>query len=311
MHIGKFDLNLLVVFDAIYSEGSITRAAEVLHLTQPAVSHALSRLRESVDDELFIRTARGMRPTPYASALIGPVRQALAQLQRGLYQGKTFQPRELATTFRLSVRELFEAFLLPDLIQSSLTQAPNITYNCLRVPREQIFHELASGRVDLAVDVLSNADDNIYQRPLLEDQLVCLLRPQHPALGKTWNLSEMLAWPHAMVSSREHGPGFEDLQLSRHGLQRKIGLRTSHFFSAALVIAQTDLILCAPARFAHLLRERFGLSVKAMPITLPKLELYLYWHQNTHLDPAHRWLRQELVHLVENGREEESTIVGG
>ncbi|OZG74562.1 LysR family transcriptional regulator [Hahella sp. CCB-MM4] len=300
MHISRIDLNLFVVFEAIYSEGSITRAAEVLHLTQPAVSHALGRLREVLSDDLFIRTAKGMRPTPYADQLIGTVRQSLNQLQRGLQQSVEFSPERLNTQFRLSVRDMFEALLLPELIRNCRHAAPEVTFSCTRVPREQLLHDLASGRVDVAADILLGHDESIVHEKLSQDHQVCLLRKEHPALNRDWSLAEMLKWPHALVSSREHGPGYEDVQLSRHGLQRKIGLRTPHFFSAALVVAQSDLVLCAPQRFAEILHRRLGLVIKPFPMTLAPLELYLYWHHSLDQEPAHRWLREQVKQAMGN-----------
>ncbi|WP_020407371.1 LysR family transcriptional regulator [Hahella ganghwensis] len=300
MHVSRIDLNLFIVFEAIYSEGSITRAAEVLHLTQPAISHALARLRDVLSDDLFIRTARGMRPTPYADQLIGTVRQSLNHLQRGLQQSVEFTPGRLNTQFRLSIRDMFEALLLPELIRRCRHDAPEVTFSCVRVPREQLVHDLASGRVDVAADILLSHDDSIVHEKLSEDHLVCLLRKGHPASEREWTLGEMLKWPHALVSSREHGPGYEDVQLSRHGLQRKIGLRTPHFFGAALVVAQSDLVLCAPQRFAEILRRRLGLEVRPFPMTLGALELYLYWHHSMDQEPAHRWLREQVKQAMGN-----------
>ncbi|WLQ13468.1 LysR family transcriptional regulator [Hahella aquimaris] len=301
MHINRIDLNLFVVFDAIYSEGGITRASEVLHLTQPAVSHALNRLREALGDELFIRSSRGMTPTPYAHQLIGTVRQALNQLQRGLQQGQEFAPAQLETSFRLCVRDLFDVLLLPALIKNCRAIAPKVVFNCLRTPREQILHDLASGRIDLAADVLISHDDSICHEKLFEDRLSCLLRKDHPALADEWNLAEMLRWPHVQVSSREHGPGYEDIQLSRHGLQRKLGLRTPNFYGAALTAANSDLILCAPEQVARRLTQTIPLQVMPFPLTLPPLETYLYWHRSTDREPAHIWLREQTQEALAQG----------
>jgi DNA-binding transcriptional LysR family regulator len=297
MHNIKIDLNLFIVFEAIYSEASITRAAEVLHLTQPAVSHALNRLRDALGDDLFLRTSKGMRPTPYAKQLIGTVRQSLGQLQRGLQTGRIFEPGQLTTVFRLCLRELFEVMLLPELVNQCRLLAPAVSFNCLRVPRHQIQHDLASGRIDLAADVLMSHDADIKHKKLSGDHFVCLLRSQHPALKAAWNVAEMLAWPHILVSSREHGQGFEDIQLARHGLERRIGLRVPQYLGAGLVLTQSDMLLCAPARFATVLTELLPLTCKPFPVDLAELEIYLYWHHSVDKEPAHQWLR-ELVEKV-------------
>ncbi len=300
MHINRIDLNLFVVFEAIYTEGSITRAAEVLHLTQPAVSHALSRLREALQDELFIRYGKGMRPTPFARQLIVNVRQSLGGLQRGLQQSREFSPANLETTFRLYLRDLFEVLLLPRLIAQCNTIASQVKFSCIRIARDQIQHDLASGRVDLAVDVLFSHDPDILHQKLCSDESVCLVRRNHPAMNREWTLTECLKWPHILVSSREHGPGFEDIQLARHGLERSIGLRIPQYYAAALVLLESDMVICAPRQFARALVANLPLAVLPFPMLLAEMEIYMYWHHTLDQEPAHRWLRSQLMQCIRN-----------
>lgn len=295
MHLSRIDLNLFVVFEAIYSEGSITRAAQVLHLTQPAVSHALARLRDSLQDELFVRTQRGMVPTPLAQQIIGRVRAALQGLQTAVQEHQEFDPGRLEKTFRLSLRDIFEIMLLPRLTREINRLAPRVELNCLRVTRADLQHELARGMLDLAVDVLISHDDSICHRKLKEDRLVCLMRSDHPQAEKPLALDDYLALRHVLVSSRERGPGYEDFELSRHGLSRQIGLRTSHYFAAALVAAETDMLLTLPARLADVVRRSLPLVTREFPLPLPPLAVYLYWHRNMDQDPANRWLRELIL----------------
>ncbi|MCP5161183.1 MAG: LysR family transcriptional regulator [Hahellaceae bacterium] len=297
MNLSRIDLNLFVVFDAIYTEGSLTRASEVLHLTQPAVSHALARLRDTLGDELFIRAKRGVSPTPLAQQLIVPVRESLQRLQTTLQVHREFEPQELQRVFRLSLRDIFEVMLLPALTAELAQQAPGVNLICMRVGRDALAHDLATGRIDLAAEVLITHDDSICHEKLQDDRLVCLIREHHPRQDSL-TLEGYLELKHVLVSSRERGPGYEDIELSRHGLSRHIGLRTQHYYAAALVASQTDMVLTVPHRFARILQHNAPLQIREFPLPLAPMEVYLYWHRNLDSDPANRWLREKIKVLA-------------
>lgn len=299
----RFDLNLLTVFAAIYTEGSITAAANTLHLSQSAISHALSRLRVQLGDELFQRSGRSMAPTQTAELLIGPVRQSLVQIQQGLLactQHEGLDLKDLRTRFRLCVRDSFEALVLPMLIARCSEQAPRASFASIRTPREQVLHDLRSGRIDLAVDILLPHDDQIQHVELLSDDWACVLNSQHPLLTEDWTLNGVLRWKHVMVSAREHGAGFEDTQLARHGLRREVALRTSNYLAAIQTAACTSYILCAPGKLAAALVRGVAeeVVVKPFPMQMPPLELYLYWHRRVELDRPHVWLREQILQLT-------------
>ncbi len=298
VNISRVDLNLFLVFEAIYREGSITAAAEVLHLTQPAVSHALGRLRQALGDELFQRSSRGVKPTPVANQLIAPVRLALSQLQQGIQASQVFDPRHLTQNFRLSLRDMMEAMLMPRLVAASQDDAPEITFNCLSVSRENIVHDLSSGRIDLAADAWITHDESVIHQRILEDVLVCLLREGHPALDEEWSLHNLLKWSHIQVSSREHGQGLEDLLLARHGLRRRIGVRSAHYFGAAQMACQSNLLLCVPSTFARFLVGHLPLLMRPFPISTARLDYYLYWHRDQAHSPALAWLRNLILQIM-------------
>jgi DNA-binding transcriptional LysR family regulator len=297
-NISRIDLNLFQVFEAIYREGSITAAAEVLHLTQPAVSHALGRLRTSLGDELFQRSSRGVKPTAVSNQLIGPVRLALAQLQQGIQASQVFDPGQLNQNFRLSLRDMMEAMLMPKLVASCQTDAPGTTFNCLSVSRENIVHDLSSGRIDLAADAWIPHDESVIHVRILEDSLVCLMRENHPALQEEWSLHNLLKWSHIQVSSREHGQGLEDVLLARHGLKRKIGVRSAHYFGSAQMASQSNLLLCVPSSFGQYLTSHFPLVARPFPMTTSKLDYYIYWHRDQEHSPSLAWLREKLFQLI-------------
>ncbi len=299
MKLSRVDLNLFVVFDAIYTEGSISRAAELLHLTQPAVSHALGRLRDTFDDELFVRTGRGVNPTPMARNMIEAVRQALQVLQGVVQEGHRFQPATAVRTFRLSLRDIFEVMLLPRLSAVLDRISPGIDLQCQNVPRQEMLNELAAGRLDLAAEILVNVQENVCYRKLsLQDRLVCVTRLDNAFSRDRLTLKRYLALKHVLVSSRTKGPGLEDVELARRGHRRRIGFRTQHYYSAALVVSQTDMVLTVPRSFAKTLQLNVPLRIVELPFVLQSSELFLYWHRSVDRDPANQWLRQQIFELV-------------
>lgn len=298
MHIRRIDLNLFVVFDAIYTEGGITRASEKLNLTQPAISHALARLRERFGDALFEREGRAMVPTPLARNLIGPVRRALRELEIVLGDIDRFDPASTERRFTLGVRDVLEGTLLPPLMQAVSAMAPRVDVAAVRPDRRQLEAELAAGTLDVAVDVLLPLSDAIVRRRLQLDRLVVLARADHPRVGAQLDLDTYLAQDHVLVSSRRSGPGLEDMELSRLGLHRRVRLRCQHYFAACRVVAHSDLLLTMPEGYARITNSAFGNRILPLPLDLPGLDAYLYWHGNVENDPANRWLRERLFEVV-------------
>lgn len=299
-NISRIDLNLFVVFDAIVREGSISAAARSLNLTQPAVSHALARLRERLDDELFVRRGRQMAPTARARSLIGPVREALTGLQSCLSSEPAFDPASARRPFVLGLRDGLEACVLPPLMKKLMADAPGIELQSLTVSRRDTLRELAAGRLDLAMDVQLPVSGDICQQPLVESPLVVLMRKGHPLAKKTMALNDYLGAAHVLVSSRRRGPGLEDFGLAQAGHQRDITLRCQHYQAAMEVVAATDLLLTLPDVLAERLADRRFISA-ALPLQMPAMAMHLYWHRDLDGDPGHRWLRGLLLGGI-NGR---------
>ena len=295
MHISRIDLNLLVVLDAIYTERGITRAAAKLHLTQPAISHSLGRLRVLFKDELFAREGRAMVPTPLARNLIEPVRTALRGLEATLGELESFDPATTRKHFTLAVRDVFEAPLLPPLMHAIGASAPHVDLAAVQVERRELESELASGTLDAALDVLLPLSDQVKRRRIRLDSLVVVTRKGHP-LARRMSLPNYLKQEHILVSSRRSGPGLEDVELSRQGLSRRVRLRCQHYFAACRVVSQTDLVLTMPGRYAQVANNPFGNTISPLPFQMPTLDAYLYWHANVDREPANRWLREQVVH---------------
>ena len=292
----KVDLNLFVVFDAIYCEGNITKAALTLHLSQPAVSHALAKLRRHFDDQLFIRQGNEMRPTAVAKNVIADVREALHQLRVCLVQSRQFEPMTSRKHFTLSLLGSLEATYLPLFMQTLIKESPLIHLKSVRrVRRSELENKLASGDIDLAIDTLIPVSDNILHIQLEQDQLVVVARKNHTAITQGLDLETYLNLEHILVSSRSSGPGLEDFELSRLGLHRKIALRCQHALAACRIIINSDMLLTMPKVAAKMYSEMLELDIFEMPVDLPGFDIHLYWHVNVDKDPANKWLRNKIV----------------
>jgi len=311
MHISRVDLNLFVVLDTIYTEGGLTRASHKLNITQPAVSHALARLRELFNDPLFERRGHSMVPTPLTRSLIEPVRASLRVLESTLHKVDRFDPATASKRFVLGLRDVLEPIALPPLMRRLAVEAPSVEVATAHVDRRNLESELSAGSVDVAIDVLLPASDKLRFRRISTDRLVVLARRDHPALQAGLDLETYLAAGHILVSSRRRGRGLEDHELARRGLQRSIRLRCQHYFAASHVVSQTDLLVTMPERHAAVANRRFDNLVFPFPIEGPTLEAYLYWHANAEDDPANRWLREQLVELLTTSRPPSEAVPAG
>lgn len=298
MDIRKLDLNLLVVLEAIHAEGSLTRAAQRLNLSQPAVSHALGRLREALDDPLFLRQGNRMVPTSRTQRLMGPLHEALGLIGEAVTEGARFEPATSRQLFRLGLRDVFEATTLPALLGQIAREAPEVRLASVRADRRELETDLADGRLDIALDVLLplSPDSDIRRAPLSHDRLMVVARRGHPAVRRgALSLEDYLAAGHLLVSSRRRGPGFEDQELARLGHERQIVLRCQHYFAACRVVESTDHLLTMPAQYAAVANAGLGNVLLEMPVKLPPMDVYLYWHESRENDPGNRWLREKIV----------------
>ncbi|HET9281037.1 MAG TPA: LysR family transcriptional regulator [Candidatus Angelobacter sp.] len=301
MHLSQVDLNLFVVLEAIYREGNLTRAGRQLKLTQPAMSHALKRLRELLNDPLFIREGANMVPTPFSRNMINDVRQALQILEVNLYENRNFDPAHTRRNFQLGFWELMESMVLPKLATVLAEAAPEISITTLRVKRREIEMELASGALDMALDVPINMSDNIRHKPLFSDRVVVVARDGHPLIGRELDLETYLSQDHILVSSRRFGPSLVDTELNRKGKKRQINLRCQNYFAACRVVSETNMLLTMPEHYAEMLNGRFGNRLYAFPLkSLQTLDIHMYWHESADNDPPNRWLREQITKVAED-----------
>ena len=297
-NLSRVDLNLLVVLDAIVAEGGVSRAAERLNLTQPAVSHALARLRELFDDPLFVREGRNLAPTALTKGLIEPLRQSLLALGTLIEKGESFDPALSETGFTVSMRDPMEVLILPRLIKRFARAAPRIDLRTVQFRRRSLESGLADGTLDAALDVALPLSERIHRQRVSADRFVVAVRKAHPRVQPGFTLATYLAERHVMVTSRRRGPGAEDIELGQHGKRRHVSLRCRNYLAAFRVVAESDLVLTMTARYARLLTTGSGVRVLPMPLRMPTLDLFLYWHDRVDGDPANRWLRTELIEAL-------------
>ncbi len=297
MKLSDIDLNLFVVFDAIYTEGNLTRAGEIIGITQPAVSNSLSRLRNLFDDPLFVRTAEGMVPTPVAQNIIGPVRQALGLMRSSVQESETFDPMASDKRFRISMTDLSQSIILPFVFSRVKKDAPHIAIDCYQVRRRDMHIELASGNLDLAVDIPLTPDPQIRQAPLFSHPHVVVLRKDHSVIGKELSIDLYLELAHIHISSRRGGLGHVDLALGKMGKRRTIALRTQHYLATPDLVSRSDLVITVPRIFADFLVSQYPVRYLELPFSVPHLETHLYWHESTDKDQANKWMRELILEL--------------
>lgn len=302
MNINHIDLNLFVVLDAIYTEGSLTRAAQRLHLSQPAVSHALGRLRRMLNDPLFVRQGGTMIPTACTRNMIAPVRTALAGLASTIDREQPFEPAISERQLTLGLRDIFEAMILPPLQSVLAEQAPRMQMISVRTNRAEIEAELIQGKLDLALDIAMPVGSDIAQQALARERMVVVARRDHPRIGETLDLTAYLAEQHILVSTRRQGGGMEDFALQRLGHTRAIRLRCQHYFAACRVVSQSDLLLTMPEQYARLVSASLNTECHALPFDSPEMAIYLYWHASAENDPANRWLREQLMQQFDSAQ---------
>jgi len=292
MKLSDIDLNLFVVFDAIYTEGNLTRAGEIIGITQPAVSNSLSRLRNLFDDPLFVRTAEGMVPTPVAQNIIGSVRQALGLIRSSVQESESFDPTVSDKRFRVSMTDLSQAILLPGLFRRIHNEAPMVSVDCYQVHRRDMNIELASGNLDLAIDIPLTPDPQIKQMPLYSHPYVCVVNKDNDKVGDSLDMDTYLGLQHIHITSRRGGLGHVDLSLGKMGKKREVVLRTQHYLSTPQLVATTDYALTVPKIFADFLIGTVPVRYLELPLDVPPLESYLYWHESTDRDQANIWIRE-------------------
>ena len=298
----RLDLNLFRVFDAIYTHEGISGAARALHLTQPAISHALRRLRDVFNDPLFQRIGNRMVPTDLTRTVIGDIRKHLQGLFGSIHATGDINPSELQTEFRLAMPDVAEATALPNLMYRLNQIAPDVRIICREVARENFERELANGGLDFVFDRRFASSPQLHCVHMGQQEVaIVVAENRFPSHQTRIGSKEYLRGRHAVVTHLEGRDPIDSI-LAENGASRHVVLRCAHYLSACRVVAQSDLLLTMPRRYAEELAKLMPLRVLDMPFPIAPVQVYLYWHRARNDDRVHRWMREEMIALSESGR---------
>jgi DNA-binding transcriptional LysR family regulator len=298
-------LNLLPIAVAVAKTRSVTRAAQQLGMSQSAVSTALARLRGSMRDPLFVRTGRGMEPTPRAEALVNAAQDILMRVRDDLLRSDTFDAASSDATLAFALTDIGDMVILPRIFSALRAEAPRMKVTSFSAPPAQIESGLEAGSIDLGVGFFPDLNKrNYYQQRLYTNSFVCLLRADHPIEGHRLTLKQFLALDHAVVQAEGRSLEFFEQVLSRRRIRRNIVLRTPHITSIPFVIAQSDLVVTVPLPVATSFVRLANIKMIRPPIPVPRLEIRQYWHRKFHDDARNRWLRALVARLFVTARAE-------
>jgi len=300
MNISDVDLNLLVAFAAMSEHQSVTRAAESVGLSQPAMSAAVGRLRLLFDDALFVKTGAGMQPTPRAIELAEPVRRVVEAIRTEILPAPAFDPGKARKQFSIVTPDIAEVHFLPQILARLADEAPGCSLRTLSMARHTAADALASGTAELAIGYLPDLQKaGFFMQKLFRNDYVCIVRSAHPGIGERVTLKTYLAASHAVVSpdGREH---LLEQALQRRGLERPVVVVLSHFMSLLPIIESSDLIATVPRDLANICVRHGAIRIVDPPFRSPVVEVHQFWHRRFHQDAASAWLRA-LVHELFGG----------
>ncbi|MFM0552099.1 LysR family transcriptional regulator [Paraburkholderia sediminicola] len=292
----RLDLNLLVTLDVLLSEHNVTRAAERLNFSQPSVSVHLAKLREVLGDPLLLPGPRGMRPTARAEALREPLREALEALERAVAPARPFDPAEATQSWHIAATDYVESTIILPALAGLRAAAPGTRLAVVELVPPRIARQAEQGEIDLGFHTSEGAPEGLRHRVLFAEQYVLVGRAGHPRLKRRPTLAQFCKLEHVIVSPDGGGfAGVTDEVLAKAGMTRRVVLSVPHFLFMLSALASTDLVGMLPAR---LVRGNSALRVVEPPLEVPGYEIAMLWHERSHRDPAHQWLREYIANSV-------------
>ncbi len=291
----RLDLNLLVTLDVLLAEHNVTRAAERLNFSQPSVSVHLAKLRDIFDDPLLIPGPRGMRPTARAEELREPLRLALEALEQAVAPASPFDPRAAQNVWRIAASDYGESAIVLPALAGMRSAAPGTRIAVVEMQPSRIARQAEQGDIDLALHTVDGSPSNLRRRVLFTERYVLAGRAGHPRLRRRPTLEQFCALDQVIVSPDGGGfHGATDDALATHGLQRRVVLSVPHFLFLRSVLESTDLVAMLPERLV----QGVALQVVEAPLEIPGYEMAMLWHERAHRDPAHQWLREQIVNAI-------------
>lgn len=293
--LADIDLNLLVVFHEMFQTRNVSQVAKRLGLSQPTVSNALARLRKSCGDELFVRTAQGMQPTPYALRLSEPISHALAGVTDALEQREAFDAATSRRRFVIAMTDVGEIHFMPTLVDLCRRIAPHVGISSVRASAVNWQQEMETGQIDLAIGAFADLAQTLYQRRLFSQHYVTMFRRPHRFEKGKLELKDFLAARHLLVTSQESPYDQINARLEKAGIARSVNYRVPHFTAVPYIIAVSDMVATVPAKLAQQACEPFGLGYVTPPLRLPALHTNILWHRRYHRDGGNQWLREAIA----------------
>jgi DNA-binding transcriptional LysR family regulator len=285
------DFRLLLAFDALIAERHVSRAAAAVGLSQPAMSHALAKLRQQFDDPLLARTSTGFEPTPKALELIDPVREAIRQVNRLFTQGSTFDPLTSSDVFTVRMGDMNEVLFLPELLRRLQERAPNIALTVQHLPPSETVRALEASAIDFAVSALIKHSKSVHFLELAKDRMVCVMRKDHPAATGPLTTRDFLALRHLRIVQSAGDMRFVEEALLKRGLRRRVMATTPHWLAASYLIERSDLVTALSESMVRRLNSGGRFAVRPLPVGGTEFSWRLYWHRRYDARPAHRWIR--------------------
>jgi DNA-binding transcriptional LysR family regulator len=285
------DFRLLLAFEALIAERHVSRAAAAVGLSQPAMSHALAKLRQQFHDPLLARTSTGFEPTPKALELIEPVREAIRQVNRLFSEGPAFDPLTSSESFTIRMGDMNEVLFLPALLRRLQERAPNIAVTVQHLPPSETVRALEASAIDFAVSALIKHSKSVQSLELAKDRMVCVMRRGHPAAAGRLTTRAFLALRHLRIVQSTGDMRFIEEALFKHGLQRKVMATTPHWLAASYLVETTDLVTALSESMVRRLNVDGRFAVRPLPVGGGEFSWRLYWHRRYDARPAHRWIR--------------------
>jgi DNA-binding transcriptional LysR family regulator len=297
----RFDLNLLPIALAIYEEKSVSGAGKKLGMSQPAVSAALNRLRHTFSDQLFVRTANGMEPTPRGLGLIQPARDILARVQHEVLEGETFDPKTTRARFSVVASDIGEMVFLPSLLARIQRDAPHASVSSLTLSVAETAAAIETGHVDLAIGYFPDLQkNNFYQQRLFSHSFTCLLRSDHPIQGDRLSMKQFLELGHAVIKSEGRSQEVFERFLEKKKVERRVVLSTPHFMSIPFILSTSDLVATVPLAVGTSFAKFASVRLVKPPLKIPSFDLKQHWHRKFHQDARNKWLRSIVSELFHN-----------
>lgn len=297
INLSRVDLNLLVAFDALLAERNVTRAAARVGLGQSAMSHNLARLRQLFDDELFVRSAEGMQPTPKALALADQVRIVLSGVEALVTRADEFDPATTERTFRIALPDSVEMLIGAKMLATACAEAPGIRFRFYSTDQRQILDDIDADAIDLGIGIGPFPGGQVHhkQRLLATDRYLCMFNAEKVGLKPPISLKTYVRLPHVLTSLKQGERGVVDDALEKLGLSRQVAVTTPRFVSVPFLVAGAPVVTTMHARLAKIFSKELGLALSRVPVDLPEVTISMLWHASYDNDPGHEWLRNVIV----------------